>query len=142
MSVKILLVDDEELFTQALSERLETRGFKVNTANSGQDALEKIKNISFDVIILDMAMPGMDGLETQQHLLESNPDLQIIFLTGQATLEKGINAVKHGAFDFIEKPVEFDKLLEKIKQAETKKKELDFKRTEQDIKDILKKKGW
>ena len=79
MSVKILLVDDEELFTHALSERLKTRGFLVVTSNSGQDALDKIKDTSFDVIILDMAMPGMSGLETQEHLLKSNPDLQIIF---------------------------------------------------------------
>jgi len=142
MAVKILLVDDEELFVQALSERLKTRDFKVDTANSGREALDKAKETTFDVIILDMAMPGMDGMETQQELLKTNPDLQIIFLTGHATLEKGIDAVKQGAFDFIAKPVEFEKLLEKLNAAQNKKKNLDMKKSEQDIKNLMKKKGW
>jgi len=142
MAVKILLVDDEELFVQALSERLKTRDFKVETANSGREALDKAKETTFDVIILDMAMPGMDGMETQQELLKTNPDLQIIFLTGHATLEKGIDAVKQGAFDFIAKPVEFEKLLEKLNAAQNKKKNLDMKKSEQDIKNLMKKKGW
>ena len=142
MAVKILLVDDEELFVQALSERLKTRDFKVETANSGREALDKAKETTFDVIILDMAMPGMDGMETQQELLKTNPDLQIIFLTGHATLEKGIDAVKQGAFDFIAKPVEFEKLLEKLDAAQNKKKNLDMKKSEQDIKNLMKKKGW
>ena len=125
------------------SEKQANVGAADNSDKAAIEALlEKMEDASVDVIIMDMAMPGMDGLETQKKLLQINPDLQIIFLTGYATLEKGINAVKLGAFDFIEKPVEFDKLLKKIEQAETKKKDLDIKKAERDIKDILKKKGW
>ena len=142
MSVKILLVDDEKDFTEALSERMEARGFRVEIADSGPVAIEKVKEQSYDAIILDLAMPEMDGIDVLKILLKKNPDLQIIFLTGHATLEKGIEAVKLGAVDFMEKPVDIETLLEKVNEAKTKKALLSEKKTEKDIKDILKKKGW
>ncbi len=142
MSVKILLVDDEKDFTEVLSERMETRGFSVEIADSGPVAINKVKEKSYDAIILDLAMPEMDGIDALKHLLKENPDLQIIFLTGHATLEKGIESVKLGAVDFMEKPVDIDKLLEKVNEAKTKRDLLSEKKTEKDIKDILKKKGW
>lgn len=139
---KILLVDDEEEFTRVLAERLEARGLQVHTVASGAEALEKVKEIYYDAIILDMAMPDMDGTETLKHLIKINPDLQIIFLTGHATLEKGIEAVKLGAMDFLEKPVKFDALLEKIEEAKAQKAVLVEKRAQEKMKDILGKKGW
>ena len=142
MSVKILLVDDEKDFTEALSERMEARGFRVEIADSGPVAIEKVKEQSYDAIILDLAMPEMDGIDVLKILIKENPDLQIIFLTGHATLEKGIEAVKLGAVDFMEKPVDIETLLEKVNEAKTKKALLSEKKTEKDIKDILKKKGW
>jgi DNA-binding NtrC family response regulator len=142
MSVKILLVDDEKDFTEVLSERMETRGFSVEIADSGPVAIEKVKERAYDAIILDLAMPEMDGIDVLKILLKENPDLQIIFLTGHATLEKGIEAVKLGAVDFMEKPVDIDTLLEKVNDAKTKRDLLSEKKTEEDIKDILKKKGW
>ena len=142
MSIKILLVDDEKDFTEVLSERMETRGFSVEIADSGLVAIEKVKVQSYDVIILDLAMPGMDGIDVLKILLKENPDFQIIFLTGHATLEKGIEAVKLGAVEFMEKPVNIEHLLEKVNEAKSRRDLLSEKKTEENIKDILKKKGW
>ena len=142
MSVKILLVDDEKAFTEVLSERMEARGFSVEIADSGPVAIKKVKEKSYDAIILDLAMPEMDGIDVLKILLNENPDLQIIFLTGHATLEKGIEAVKLGAVDFMEKPVDIDTLLEKVNEAKSKRDLLSEKASENNIKDILKKKGW
>jgi DNA-binding NtrC family response regulator len=140
--VKVLLVDDEEEFTRILSERMEARGLKVVTAENGSAALKKAEDERFDAIILDMFMPEMDGIETLKRLLEINPDLQVIMLTGHATLEKGVEAVKLGAMDFIEKPADMDKLLARISDAKAKKMVLVEKRAEEKIRGILKSKGW
>lgn len=142
MSTKVLLVDDEEEFTAILSERMKARGLDVDIANTGPMATKKVKEKSYDAIILDLAMPEMDGIATMKQLIEENPDLQVIFLTGHATLEKGIEAVKLGAVEFMEKPVDINTLLEKVSEAKTKKDQINEKKTEEDIKDILKKKGW
>jgi len=142
MGIKVLLVDDEEEFTAILSERMKTRGLDVDIANSGIDAIKKAKEKSYDAIILDLAMPEMDGIDTLKHLIEGNSDTQIIFLTGHATLEKGIEAVKLGAVDFMEKPVDIESLIEKINEAKTKKDLLKEEKTKKDIDALLKKKGW
>jgi DNA-binding NtrC family response regulator len=139
---KILLVDDEEEFTRVLAERMKTRGLKVDTAMSGPEALEKAEGESYDAIILDLLMPGMDGIETLERLLKKKPELQVIILTGHATVKKGIDAVKMGAMDFIEKPTDIQKLMEKIKEAKTKKMVLVEKRMEAKIKELIKSKGW
>jgi DNA-binding NtrC family response regulator len=142
MVIKVLLVDDEEEFIALLSERMKSRGFQVDIANSGIKALEKVDEKAYDAIILDLYMPEMDGIDTLKQLLQKNPDLQIIFLTGHATLEKGIEAVKLGAIDFMEKPVDMDKLIEKVNDAKTKKDILSEQKAKKDIDDLLKKKGW
>jgi len=139
---RVLLVDDEEEFTQALAERLENRGLRVRSVASGAAAIEAVKEIYYDAVILDMAMPDMDGTETLKELLKVNPDIQVIFLAGHATLEKGIEAVKLGAMDFLEKPVKFDPLLKKISQAKANKAILVQKRAEEKMKNIIGKKGW
>jgi len=139
---RVLLVDDEVEFTQILSQRMESRGVGVDTAASGPEALEKAKAAPYDAIILDLAMPGMDGIETLKRLLEGNPDLQVILLTGHGTLQKGVEAVKLGAVDFLEKPAARDKLLEKIHQAQATRMLLVEERAEERMKDILKSKGW
>lgn len=139
---KVLLVDDEMEFTKALSKRMEARGLKVTLANSGSDALEIIENENFDAIILDLLMPEMDGLETLKELLKKNPELQIILLTGYASIEKGIEAIKLGAADFLEKPANIDKLINKIHKAKAKKMLLVEKKLEGKVDEILTKKGW
>jgi DNA-binding NtrC family response regulator len=116
----VLLVDDEEQFLNVLAKRLEKRGFTVETAESGEKAIDKVKSRDFDTVILDLFMPGMDGMETLKRIREENPNLSIIILSGQATIEKSVEVMKMGASDLLEKPVDLNKLLEKI--AETRRK--------------------
>jgi DNA-binding NtrC family response regulator len=139
---RVLLVDDEEEFVSVLAERLEVRGLRVDTAENGELALAKAEKKAFDAILLDMAMPGMDGIETLKGLLAINPDLQVILLTGRATLGQAVEAMKLGALDFLEKPADIDTLVVKITQAATKKSSLEEKRIEKKMSDILRKKGW
>ncbi len=140
--VKVLIVDDEEDFSDILAERMEARGFQVSTVNSGAAAIEQVKQRSYDAIILDLAMPEMDGIETLKRLLVVNPDLQVILLTGHATIDKGVEAVKLGAADFLEKPADLDSLVRKVKDARLKMLDLFEKRLGESIDDIVRKKGW
>ncbi|MFC2130393.1 response regulator [Bacteroidota bacterium] len=142
MDSKVLLVDDEIEFTSVLSERLANRGCNVETANDGLEAIKKVKDVTYDAVILDFSMPGLDGIETLKILLEKKPDLQVILLTGKATLEKGVEAVKIGAKDVLEKPADINKIIEKIKEAQIEKMLIVNKESENKIKDILKSKGW
>ncbi len=142
MPEKVLLVDDEADFLEVLSERMRSRDMDVSTSMSAMDALKMIEDESFDVVILDFQMPDMDGLEALKLFKEKRPDLQVILLTGHATVDRGIEAMKIGAVDFVEKPADFKKLSEKITKARAKKMILVEKKTEEKIKDILLKKGW
>lgn len=139
---KVLLVDDEEEFTSTLAERMERRGVNIDTAASGMDAIKKAGEKSYDAIVLDLKMPEMDGIETLKQLRKINPDLQVILLTGCGSIEKGVEAVKLGAMDFLEKPADIKKLMEKIKTASDKKMLLVEKRQEDNIQKLLKTKGW
>ena len=141
-SFKVLLVDDEEDFTEVLAERLEARGMVVDTASNGEAALAKANEKSFDAIVLDMAMPGMDGIETLEGLREINPDLQVILLTGRATPSQAAEAIKMGALDLLEKPAEIDTLLARIEEAAEKKCKLEDQRIQRRVEDIMRKKSW
>jgi DNA-binding NtrC family response regulator len=138
----ILIVDDEAEFTEVLAQRIQSRGIGVDTAESGPEALEKARAKSYDAIILDLSMPGMDGMETLQHLLTENPDLQVIVLTGYATVEKGVEAIKLGAREFLKKPAQLQDLLEQIQRAKAEKMLLVEKRIEERMKDILETRSW
>jgi len=142
MSEKVLLVDDEQDFLEVMAERMNARGMDVSTANSPEDALGMIEKESFDAIILDFMMPGMDGIETLKVIKEKKPELQIILLTGQATLQKGVEAMKLGAMDVIEKPADLEVLTEKIKKAKADRMLIVEKQQEKNIKTILKKYGF
>jgi DNA-binding NtrC family response regulator len=139
---KVLLVDDEVDFVEVLADRLSARSLDVTTTTSGEEALEAARERRFDAIVLDMAMPGMDGLETLEGLLEINPDLQVILLTGQATLEQAAAAIRIGALDLLEKPADLETLVEKIHKAATKRWSMEEKRIEERVSEIMKKKGW
>ena len=139
---KVLLVDDEVDFVDVLAERLEARGLNVRKTNNGPDALAAARETVFDAIVLDMAMPGMNGIETLEGLLEINPDLQVILLTGKATLEQAVAAIRIGALDLLEKPAEIDELVAKIELAATRRWSLEEKRIEEKVSDIMRKKGW
>ena len=138
----VLLVDDEVDFIEVLADRLEARGLDVVTATSGEEALNSAEARTFDAIVLDMAMPGMDGLETLEGLLKINPDLQVILLTGRATLEQAATAIRIGALDLLEKPADIDTLVSKIEMAATNRWSLEEKRIEQKVADIIRKRGW
>lgn len=139
---KVLLVDDEVDFVEVLADRLEGRGLTVVKAHSGRQALTEAEGRVFDAIVLDMAMPGMDGIETLEGLLAINPDLQVILLTGKATLEQAATAIRVGALDLLEKPADIDTLVAKIEMAATKRWSMEEKRIEQKVMDIMRKKGW
>ncbi|HKI82575.1 MAG TPA: response regulator, partial [Pseudodesulfovibrio sp.] len=104
MAEKVLLIDDEVEFLEALSERMEIRGMEVTTAENADSAVSAINSGDFDAIVLDLQMPDMNGIDMLKVIRKTNPDMQVILLTGQATLEAGIQAMKLGAMDFMEKP--------------------------------------
>ena len=139
---KVLIVDDEKDFSSALAERMTTRGLDVDTVESGEEAVGRVKDRGYDAVVLDLAMPGMDGIETLKQLLKDNPDLQVILLTGRATVDKGVEAVREGAVEFLEKPADIDMLMEKIEKAKTRKIMLFEKKLEDTMSDLMKKKGW
>ena len=139
---RVLLVDDEEEFVQMLAKRMSARGLRVETAGSGEEAVEVVRRRALDVVVLDLAMPGMDGIETLRRVLEIDPDLQVILLTGHGTISKGVEAMKLGAADFLEKPAKLSDLLECIHAACEKRALLIEERTEKRLSEILRKKGW
>ena len=104
MSVKVLLIDDDKDFLAILSERLMIRDIEVTTVSSAQDALLLVAGNPYDAVILDLQMPEMDGLQALEQFKSINPDLQVILLTGHATVAKGVQAMKLGAADVLEKP--------------------------------------
>lgn len=142
LKTKVLLVDDEEEFIATLGQRLEARNLKVTTTTTGAKAIELVDSQNFDVIILDLAMPGMDGLEVLKRIKSDHPDAEIIMLTGQGTIESGIEAMKSGAEDFMEKPVDIQELLVRIQEARQKRVIVLEEKTKTEIEKILKSKAW
>ena len=142
IEARVLLVDDEEQFLDVLSQRLKARGLKVDAVTSGEDAVKQVEDHNFDAIIVDLAMPGIDGIETLKRIKEKRPDLEIIMLTGHATVKSGIEAMKLGADDFLEKPVDLNVLLEKIGEAKNKRMLVVEKGRQEEVKKILKSKTW
>ena len=138
----VLLVDDEVDFTATLAERLETRGLDVDVSSNGPEAIERVREKTYDALVIDLAMPGMDGIETMKRLLAGNPDLQVILLTGRGTIRKGVEAVSSGAMEFLEKPADIDLLLEKIEKARANRVLLTEERVEETITNLLRTKGW
>jgi DNA-binding NtrC family response regulator len=141
MTEKVLLVDDEKDYLETMSERMQTRGMEVTTAGSAKEALAIIEKESFDAIVLDFQMPEMDGFEALKKIKAKRPESQIILLTGYATIEKGVEAIKIGASDFLEKPADLEALAAKIKKAKTEKMLIVKKNQEEKVLDILKRFG-
>lgn len=141
-SARVLIVDDEEDFRETLAERMEARGMTVDRAESGVVALDVVKEHKYDAIVLDLAMPEMDGIETLKRLLEFDHNLQVIMLTGHGSVKDGVAAVKAGAVDFLEKPADIESLVKKIHDAQAEtlhrfEKDLDDK-----ISQLMKRKSW
>jgi DNA-binding NtrC family response regulator len=142
MTDKVLLIDDEKDFLDALAERMRTRDVDVTESTSAKDALKKVEAESYDAVVLDLQMPEMDGLEALKILLAKDPKLQVILLTGHATVQKGVEAMKLGAMELLEKPANFDTLMDRIKQARARRMVLVSQESEEHIKKILSDKGW
>jgi DNA-binding NtrC family response regulator len=114
---RVLLVDDEEEFVSALSERLMLRGIEVDSALNGEEALASLKEKEFEVVILDVMMPGLGGLEVLRQIKSTHPNTQVILLTGHGSTREGIEGMRLGAFDYLIKPVDIEEMLEKMKAA-------------------------
>jgi len=119
--IKVLIVDDEHDFRETLVKRLEKRKFFIQGVENGISALELIEHQPFDVVVLDVMMPKMDGIETLREIKKNKPLIEVIMLTGHASLESGIEGMKLGAFDYIMKPTGIEDLVKKIYQAYEKK---------------------
>jgi DNA-binding NtrC family response regulator len=117
----ILLVDDEERFVEILAQRLQARGLIIDVATTGEKAIALTKAKDFDAVLLDLSMPGMDGIEVLRAMKKTNPLLQVIILTGQGSIQATVEVMKEGAMDFMEKPVDINKLLEKITEAKLRR---------------------
>lgn len=115
--IRLLLVDDETDFRNTLAKRLLKRGVATHQAGDGQACLAMLSDQPMDVVVMDVKMPGMNGIETLHHIKEKYPQCEVILLTGHAATQDGVEGIKSGAFDYLTKPVEFDHLLGKIVQA-------------------------
>ncbi len=141
MTERVLLVDDEPEFLEIMAERMRARDMEVTTSTSATEALSLIAAESYDAVIMDFMMPEMDGIEALKAIKEKRPEMQIILLTGHATVQKGIEAMKAGAMDFVEKPADLDALSDKIKKAHHQKAVIVEKQSRDKVIEMLRKFG-
>lgn len=114
---KVLLVDDEEEFASTLAERLSMRGLNVRTAPDGESALEMVMNDPPHVVLLDVLMPGIGGLEVLRRIKATSPNIQVILLTGHGSTRNGMDGMRQGAFDYLMKPLKIEDLMSKLRDA-------------------------
>ena len=119
-TVRVLLVDDEPDYRETIGKRLRARGFQVSEASNGREALEALSREQADVVVMDVKMPVMDGLEALPEIKEAFPRVEVILLTGHASPEDGVTGIKAGAFDYLCKPVKLEHLMSKVRQARDK----------------------
>jgi two-component system, OmpR family, response regulator CpxR len=141
MKVKVLLIDDEDQFVDALAQRLEFRGFSVTTASNGEEGLKKLKEQEVDVVVLDVVMPGKDGVQVLHEIKEINPLIEVMMLTGHGTIDTAIDGLKLGAYDYLMKPMETDDLISKILRAYARKAEQEERIRRAKIDKILAERG-
>jgi len=137
MKTRVLLVDDEEEFVRALAERLSIRDYDVTTSLSGEDTVEKLRHYNFDVVILDVRMPGMEGTEVLHEIKRIKPLTEVIMLTGHATVDSAIDGMKQGAYDYLIKPCETEDLVMKINGAYEKKSEHEERIRDAKVRDFI-----
>ena len=118
---RVLLVDDEKDFLEVLIRRLKKRQVNVDGVSSGEEALQYLRVRPIDVVVLDVKMPGMDGITALQEIKKLDPLIEVIMLTGHASLEVALEGMRSGAFDYLMKPAEIDELLYKIEDAQRAK---------------------
>ncbi len=134
----VMLVDDEVPFVETMKKRLGKRDLHIITAFSGEEALNTLESHrNTDVVILDVKMPGMDGIETLGHIRKDFPLIEVIMLTGHGTIESAIQGMKLGAFDYLMKPCEIELLLQKVNEAAEKKRDHEKKIREARVREAL-----
>ena len=121
MSIRVLLVDDETSYVETLSKRLSLRRMQVVTASSAAEAMAVLEREAVDVVVLDVRMPGTDGIAATAAIRETHPLVEVILLTGHASLEASMEGMYRGAFDYLLKPVSIDELVYKIEDAYRRK---------------------
>jgi len=139
--VKILIVDDEKDFVEMFSLRLTRQGEKVSAAYSGQEALDLLDNTRIDVVILDIRMPGMDGIETLKKIKAGHPLVEVILLTGHGSTETAVEGMKEGAFDYLMKPADFEDISEKLASARKRKDEQEERIRQAEARLLLRRSG-
>jgi DNA-binding NtrC family response regulator len=128
--IKLLIVDDEEKFLESIAKRLEMRDFDVRTATRGEQAIEIAREEKFDLALLDLKMPGMDGKQVLEILKQEHKHIEVIILTGHGSVDSAVDCTKLGAFGYLPKPYELEKLLETLQQAFQVRMEKKFKQDE------------
>ena len=136
--IKLLMVDDEVKFLESISKRLALKNFDVTTAVSGKEAIESAEKGFFDVAVVDFQMPGMDGVQVLNALKERHKYLEIIMLTGHATVDSAVECTKLGAFKYLEKPYDFENLVEAIQEAYEARLKKKFEHNKQRMEEIQK----
>ena len=126
-AMKMMLVDDEERFLVTTKKLLAKKGYDVLTAISGAEALEKLRTLNIHVVILDVKMPGMDGIETLKAVKRKYPMVEVIMLTGHGTVESAVEGLKSGATDYLTKPTDVNDLIAKAEEAFEKRQRLEEK---------------
>jgi len=140
--IKILLIDDEESFVSALQKRLTSRKQNVVTAHDGEQGLKKLSaEGDVDVVLLDVKMPGMDGIATLKEIKRNYPLVEVIMLTGHATVESAIDGMRFGAYDYLMKPCDLEELMSKMKEATLKKRTHQEKILEATGRELARKRG-
>ncbi|KPK21147.1 MAG: chemotaxis protein CheY [Nitrospira bacterium SG8_3] len=125
--IKMMLVDDEERFLQTTRKLLLKKGYDVLTVTSGAEALEKLAVHNIHVVILDVKMPGMDGIAALKEIKRRHPMVEVIMLTGHATVESAVDGLKSGATDYLMKPTDIDQLIRKVEEAFEKRQRIEEK---------------
>ncbi len=137
MKIRVLLVDDEKEYVETLAQRLEARNLSVFTAFNGDEAIARLREEDIDVVILDMVMPGRNGLEVLKEIKEMKPLVEVILLTGHATVQSAIDGMTRGAFYYLMKPAEMKTLLGKIAHAYQHKAEQEHRIRQAEIDRLL-----
>jgi DNA-binding NtrC family response regulator len=136
--IKLLICDDEVKFLESIAERLELRGFDVTKATSGKDAVEAARTGGFDLAILDLKMPGMNGIEVLEILKKEHKYLEVIILTGHGSIDSAVESTKLGAFSYLSKPYDLDDLLKSLKDAYETRMKKKFEDDTERMEEILK----
>ena len=136
--IKLLMVDDEVKFLESISKRLILKNFDVTTAVNGKEAIESAEKGLFDVAVVDFQMPGMDGAQVLRTLKEKHKYLEIIMLTGHATVDSAVECTKLGAFNYLEKPYDFENLVETIQAAYEARLKKKFEHNQKRMEEIQK----